>query len=420
MRTIKRYIEILYHIKYNKDKVTFKDILDYIKFLSGVISGKIITGPLVVQFDVTNKCNNNCCVCWTKSPYAKKSKKDIEWDNYQLDYNHVISIIDDLYDIGTKKIFFAGGGEPFQHPHFLDILRHCKKLNFEVEFNTNFTLLNKDIVNELVNIGVDFINISVWAGDAKTYVATHSNKTKKSFDEIKSNLLLFDELKKKKNTCKPKLNIYNVLSAFNWDNLDAMMKFAQETKVEAIDFTPMDPIIGETDKFLLTSEQKKILAEQIQKYDSEGSPKIRSYQLFLNRMLHEGNEEVGEYDKTMIDNVPCYAGCMFIRIGAGGNVDPCLKAHKIPIGNVNKQSIKDIWWSHSAKIFRKKTKYINDKDPYFSLIGNVPDVKCGCYLSCDNIGYHQHLKDKILNQINPFEKGMLKFISHFHKEHYKK
>ena len=80
-------------------------------------------------------------------------------------------------------------------------------------------------------------------------------------------------------------------------------------------------------------------------------------------------------------------GYMFIRIGAGGNVDPCLKAHKIPIGNVHKQSISEIWWSHAAKIFRKKTKYINDKDPYFSLIGNVPDVKCGCYLSCDNIGF---------------------------------
>ncbi len=49
----------------------------------GVEHGKkSYTGPEHVVLDLTNRCNNSCIACWTKSPLLGDNKPDIEW---QLD-----------------------------------------------------------------------------------------------------------------------------------------------------------------------------------------------------------------------------------------------------------------------------------------------------------------------------------------------
>lgn len=417
---LQRYKRVLEEAKFGKDKISPFEIKDYIKFLAGILSNKTIVGPLVVQFDVTNRCNSNCTVCWVRSPYRTKSKEDEKWMEQELPYELIIKTIDRLVKLGMKKIFFAGGGEPFKHPHFLDILTYCKKKGLGVEFNTNFSLVTKEKIDVLLDNEVDIINVSLWAGDAETYVKTHPKFEKDTFEQIKDNLFYMQREKKRRGIKKPHLNIYNVLFTTNYQNFDAMMDIAYDLRVDSVDFTLMDPIIGATDKFLLSDKQKKELGKKLLTYNPRGKIEIRSYELFKNRLLHEGDAKTAEYDKSMIDNVPCYAGNMFIRIGANGNVDPCLKAHKLPIGNLYEESIDKIWWSHAAKTFRKKTQHINDKDPYFSQIGNDPNVKCGCYLSCDNIGYHQHLKYNVLVHLTKHDKKLLKNIAKLYPEQYEK
>jgi hypothetical protein len=109
--------------------------------------------------------------------------------------------------------------------------------------------------------------------------------------------------------------------------------------------------------------------------------------------------------------MPCYVGWFFARILPDGNVNSCLKSHRIPVGNIYKHSFRDIWLSDKQAEFRKKTMvYIKD-DPYFSLIGNDPSAKVGCYKSCDNLGHNQHIHDRFAS-LNFSKKILLQTAKH--------
>ena len=41
-----------------------------------------------------------------------------------------------------------------------------------------------------------------------------------------------------------------------------------------------------------------------------------------------------KYEKNVIDKLPCYAGWLFTRIIPNGEVNSCLKAHRIPVGSL--------------------------------------------------------------------------------------
>ena len=114
-------------------------------FLKGVLDGRrAFIGPEIVQFDLTNRCNNNCLCCWNRSPLLGPLDEDkIRENNEQLPFEIVKNTLEDLRALGTKKIFLAGGGEPFAHPDIMKILRCVKENGMRVFINTNFTLIYK-------------------------------------------------------------------------------------------------------------------------------------------------------------------------------------------------------------------------------------------------------------------------------------
>ena len=111
--------------------------------LKGILDGSYaFTGPEIVQFDITNRCNNNCICCWNNSPLLgelteeKRKEKECE-----LPFDLVKKTIGELREMGTKTLFFAGGGEPFIHPQIMEILECAKDNGMRVCINTNFTFL---------------------------------------------------------------------------------------------------------------------------------------------------------------------------------------------------------------------------------------------------------------------------------------
>jgi len=101
---------------------------------------QIIFGPELVQFDLTDKCNNSCIGCWIHSPKIKfTNQKDLKF----ISKEKVFKTLKQLKKLGTKRIIFSGGGEPFTHPDIISIIKKSKKLSFKIALITNFNLLNK-------------------------------------------------------------------------------------------------------------------------------------------------------------------------------------------------------------------------------------------------------------------------------------
>ena len=89
--------------------------------IDGIAHGsRSFTGPEHVVIDLTNRCNNDCIACWTRSPLLGNNRPEPEWHKQQLKTDVVLSLIDELAALGTSIIRFTGGGEPFLH---IDILK---------------------------------------------------------------------------------------------------------------------------------------------------------------------------------------------------------------------------------------------------------------------------------------------------------
>ncbi len=384
----------------------------------GVYDGEYAyIGPRTVQIDLTNRCNNDCIGCWCNSPLLEDKKLPEYITNATLDRSLVLGLLNDLSGMGTEEIYFAGGGEPFMHPDAVEIFMEAKKYGFYVSINTNFTIPSFEDIDRLVDVGIDHFIVSVWAGTAEVYSAVHPNKDEEDFISLKEKLLYLNKKKGKKGN-KPIIKIYDVLLNLNYFDFENMIKFAEETGSESVEFTLLDTIPGKTDKLLLSQSEVAELKEMAYKADKawrvEGSPVfLANYDVFLRRLSNVGVSG-GSYDKNVFDSFKCYAGWSFARIIGNGDVNACLKSHRIPVGNLYGGSFKKIWNGAREAEFRVKTLAFKKDDPYFRFIGNDPNATFGCYRSCDNLG-HSGLVASNMERIPPFFRFFLFCIAKFLK-----
>jgi hypothetical protein len=130
----------------------------------------------------------------------------------------------------------------------------------------------------------------------------------------------------------------------------------------------------------------------------------------FERRLGNADSSHGAHDSDFIHSLPCTIGWTFSRILPDGNVNACLKAHRIPVGNIFTSSFRDIWNSEAQRSFRRHTNVLAKRDPFFRQIGNDPTVECGCVKSCDDIGRNQHTAEA-LAALSPLKRRVLELAA---------
>ena len=115
-------------------------------------------------------------------------------------------------------------------------------------------------------------------------------------------------------------------------------------------------------------------------------------------------------DANVVHSFPCTIGWSFLRVMPDGKVTSCLKSHRIPIGNLNEDRLVTLWNNEKQREFRRKTNVMEKRDPWFSNIGNDPDVACGCEKSCDDLGRNLAMRDRVA-QMSRAEKMLVKQAS---------
>jgi len=380
--------------------------LDVIGIFDGEYAYK---GPYCVQIDLTNDCNNNCIACWCNSPLLGDRIISPDVKKQALNYNAVIKLIEKLSAIGTRELYFSGGGEPFMHPRVLDILSYAKSKGFICSVNTNFTLVDEDILNRLKNIKLDYLVVSLWAATSETYAITHPNKSRDTFLRIKKLLEWLNQTKKS----FPKVRVYNVISSMNYKEFIHMVDFSVETFCECVEFAVVDTIPECTDKILLNKEQTLELIEMCKKarlnrkyYTEDNKFIISNFDQFFRRISSEHSSDA-EYDLGFLDNMPCYVGWLFARILADGNINSCLKSHRMPVGNIYEQEFDSIWNGKKQRDFRREALRLKKNSSIFSKIGNDPEKEIGCYKSCDDLGRNVCMYEKI-SKLTLLQRGLLR------------
>lgn len=385
--------------------------------IAGIIDGEYAyTGPSFMQIDITNDCNNDCIGCWCNSPLLGEKKLAPEIKAQTLPLKTIKGLLGEAVNMGTKEIYYAGGGEPFMHPEVMEMLEYTKKKGLMGYVNTNFTLIDREKARRLVDIGLDHMTVSIWAGTPEMYKRTHPNKSEEAFIRIKDTLMYLNSLKGPSR--KPYIKVYHVISNINYKEIFEMVDLALDTKSESIEFTVIDIIPGATDKLLINREQSRelidkcnILKSRMDRGEFRNRLEILNWDHFYRRASSLFALE-GQYDKGLVDGLPCYVGWTFARILADGNVNSCLKSHRFPVGNIYNEKFSKIWNSPSQIEFRKNALKDKENNPFFALIGNDPDSRLGCYKSCDDIGRNLCMQGKILS-LSGHKKTLLKNIGKY-------
>ena len=106
----------------------------------------------VVVWNVTRTCNLNCIHCYAR---ATKDKNDME-----LSFEQGLSLIDDLASYGVPVILFSGG-EPLMRPDLVELAHHAVKSGMRAVISTNGTLITREKANDLKEIGLSYVGISL-------------------------------------------------------------------------------------------------------------------------------------------------------------------------------------------------------------------------------------------------------------------
>ncbi|MEG6585717.1 tungsten cofactor oxidoreductase radical SAM maturase [Dendrosporobacter sp. 1207_IL3150] len=166
-----------------------------------------------LYIELTTKCNYSCITCIRHSwqdPLTSLSKAAID------------KLICDMSELPQLKTIHLGGfGEPLMHPHAIEMIETCKQKGYEVEMITNGSYLTKDLSRQLVDIGLDWIYVSLDGADDDSFSGIRPGA---SFSEVTSNILQLQEIKQKYNKQFPKLGVEFVATKKNFNRLANMRK----------------------------------------------------------------------------------------------------------------------------------------------------------------------------------------------------
>ena len=212
-------------------------------FPDGFLSKDWQKGITVLEVNSNNTCNLACSMCnshfstaWLK--YEKQTTSSASYAEYVPHPKHSwiyassdtepISLVEQLKEIDLTfltQIIFKGG-EPFMNPDLLPCLQYFSEIgilsNLSVGFNTNGTILNKEIrsIKQLLSKANEVVfSISVdGVGDVQTYIR-HSPKDFASIANIEKFIEFWDDLE------NLNLQMFTTISIYNIFSLDKIVKW---------------------------------------------------------------------------------------------------------------------------------------------------------------------------------------------------
>lgn len=133
--------------------------------------------PQMLHAVITNVCNLECIHCAYKVVKRRSDYKPsfLEWDIFTRVADEVASHKDAI-------LRFTCDGEPLLHPRILDMVEYAKNHNLRpVTINTNGLLLDRRMIDNLLDREIDVIEVSINAHSKEGYYKLRKSN---DYDEI--------------------------------------------------------------------------------------------------------------------------------------------------------------------------------------------------------------------------------------------
>ncbi|MGG7048331.1 MULTISPECIES: radical SAM/SPASM domain-containing protein [unclassified Campylobacter] len=253
--------------------------------------------PLHIDFEMQDRCNQSCVMC----PRNHQTHPDI---NYKLNkktnttFENFKKVIDEGKDNGLKSINLGAFAEPLINDDVFRMIRYAKNQGgaiVDIRIITNGLKLG-EYIDEILDCGLVNLFVSVDAFSDETYRKIRGY----GFETVKSNLQLL------------------------------LQKRAERNKVLPITRVSFVDMMGRN-----SNEKENFIAFWKDKVDFIDIQIFDDYNVDINK----------DYDFSKKKKWQCFSPFSRVAILSNGDILPCCNffGRNIPIGNINKTTVKEAW-----------------------------------------------------------------------------
>lgn len=300
--------------------------------------------PFIINVDPTDRCNFQCKFCPTGD--RELMKKTPGRNHGNMDFDLYKKIVDDIceFEEPIRVLRLYKDGEPLIHPRFPDMIRYAKekKCCNRVDTTTNASLLTPELSLNIIDAGLDRINISIEGVSSGHY--SDFSGCSLDFEKLVENIRFFYENRKQ---------------------CEMIVKTNGDTLTQA-----------DRDKFyeIFGDIADGVYIESIMSCWPEFE-------------LHdvEVNQEVGIYKQEIKEVIVCPYIFYSFSINSDGSASACYLdwSRKLLIGNAKTESVKDIWQGN--KMLKLQKLFLRKERKGHPVCGDCGQMTHG---SPDNIDCH--------------------------------
>mgnify|MGYP003952889799 CR=1 FL=1 len=273
------------------------------------IRRKKLVMPLMVGIDLHDVCNFSCVHCYVKYKFGEGSKG--------LSLIELKKLFRDLADYGVLSLNLTGG-EALARKDLLEVISYAKECGLYCCLRSNAFLLNANRLQELCDLGLDEMVVSIYGMNNKEYEAVTGRAN--AWSLIKESI---------ERAAKTSLNLRLRFVALrqNYKSIGLYSKWAIGLGLDHEHRYVTWDIYPDNKGNMITAEQRipdELMGDFLSLLQ-ENDP-----ELYCNMFPEEHTFKM------------CSVGRNLVHIDAEGNVHPCPN-FPLAVGNIREQSFEEIW-----------------------------------------------------------------------------
>jgi radical SAM protein with 4Fe4S-binding SPASM domain len=293
------------------------------------------TLPVLSEFALTYKCNIKCQFCYAG---CNCTTNPIE-SNKELSLEECYQIIDSIFkEAKVPSISFTGGEPTLRRVVLVACIAYAKKLGMRVNLITNGTLVDQEYARELVDAGLDSVQVSIEGvtADVHDLVVGKKGAFYKSIKAVK---------------CFKKLGIHvhtnTTLNRLNLKDSFELPVFVRNLDIDRFSMNLIIPTGSSLINTELVIPYKEVgtYIEQIHVKSEELGIEFMWYSPVPMCMFNTITQGLG--------NKGCAACDGLLSVAANGDVLPCASYDR-PVGNLLTDGFSTVWQNPDSVFFREK------------------------------------------------------------------
>jgi radical SAM protein with 4Fe4S-binding SPASM domain len=272
---------------------------------------------LIKEIDlyVTNKCNSKCKHCMFSS--GEKEMREMK-------LSEIKKVLIEGKKLGATELHITGG-EPLFRKDILEILRISRRLNYYIRFQSNLTLFTESFMKDIKELVNEILTSIDGLEETHDYI-----RFKGSFK------LTTDWIKRLKKEGF-RVIVASVISKYNYKDISEIIKLTSSLNVDSHLFVYATPAGNMKKENCLDIKEWREQISLIKKTYKKIKPLMDV--TYEENMIHVDDEYLASKNKCRLrlkDHV---------IVLSNGDIFPCLVFFGTDkrMGNVRKQSLKEIW-----------------------------------------------------------------------------